>query len=91
VVRDALAAGPTGNGNADLAREEAAATALMGRPVPPASRCVAMITKGAQYLPCDTPIYLEQHDPEAEGPYWLHIDTGLNTHHDAQPPVGHAF
>lgn len=85
--------GPTGNGDRDLARAEAAATAVMARPVPQSDRCAAIDPGAVVPIPCGHPIYLETRDDQGNqvDPFWLHVDPSINTHHDAVPQGPRTF
>lgn len=82
--------GPTGNGDADLARAEAAATAIFGRvaekelnvPVD-GTRCVSEDRSGG--WECHQAIWWVQR-PDEPG-YWAHVDAAHDDHHQAMPPA----
>jgi hypothetical protein len=86
--------GPTGNGDADLKRAEAAATAIFGAvreqqlEVPESARCVAFVIDSGHETSCDHPIYWAHgHVGDLTGPAvsagWFHVDPALDQHHAA--------
>ncbi len=89
IVRD-VPDGPTGNGDADLARAEAAATAIFGKvaekelnvPVD-GTRCVSEDRSSG--WECHQAIWWVQR-PNEPG-YWAHVDPAHDDHHQAIPPA----
>ncbi len=84
--------GPTGNGDADLARAEAAATAIFGKvaekdlnvPVP-GSRCAAYDV-GAPGTECNAAIWWRAAQGHVDGGWWEHVDSAWDDHHQAVGP-----
>jgi hypothetical protein len=93
IVRD-VPDGPTGNGDADLARAEVAATAIFGAVqekqlgVPESSRCVAFVVDSGFESACNMPIYWnhghvgDQNQPMVSAG-WFHVDPAADQHHQA--------
>lgn len=86
--------GPTGNGDADIARAEAAATAIFGAvreqhlDVPESARCVAFMIDSGHETTCDHPIYWAHgRVGDLSGPAvsagWFHVDPAMDQHHAA--------
>lgn len=90
--------GPTGNGDADLARETALAeTAVFSRTlaaaVPPETRrCVALEVQDGVSGPCHGVLYWQHgsvgddQNPPTLG-IWKHVHEDLDHHHDAKPAL----
>lgn len=83
-LRAAAPAGPTGNGDADLDREQVAATAIIGihHNSPGIDRrCRAKVLQGNVYDECHGAAYWVPAAGNTGDGHWRHVDTELDNDH----------